>query len=108
MTNEVKTVTTKELVQAFEGKHINVSYNDLYGIVISMMGGTFELEDEKLWIVTRDKQNNATGSVCICEDSIQQIEKDEDAYYIVANFDMPYIEIEECAPELLEKLRSGV
>lgn len=44
-TTETKKVTMKELAQAFEGKYVNVSSVDHYGIAIEMTRGTIEYED---------------------------------------------------------------
>lgn len=60
-TTEAKTVTIKELAQVFEGKYVNVSSTDQYGIAIEMTKGTIEYEDDlkpELWLVSRDSENN--------------------------------------------------
>ena len=66
-TTETRELTMKELAQVFEGKYVNVSSTDRYGIVIEMTRGTIEYEDDlkpELWLVSRDSENNVTGSVC--------------------------------------------
>lgn len=98
-TKEVKTVTMEELTQLFNGKYVNISPMDHYGISISMLKATVEYEDElspELWFVVRDKEGNVTGSVCIDDDSIESIEAYEDGKYIVNfNLNMTSIEISE-------------
>lgn len=41
----VKEVTTQELASVFEGKHVNISPTDRYGISINMYHATLEYED---------------------------------------------------------------
>lgn len=98
-TTEVKEVTMKELAQVFEGKYVNVSSVDHYGIAIEMTRGTIEYEDDlkpELWLVSRDAKNGVTASVCIDEDSIESIEKyDNGAYTINFTLDMPGVDISE-------------
>lgn len=70
-TTEIREVSMKELAQAFEGKFINVSSTDHYGIAIEMTRGTIEYEDDlkpELWLASRDFENNVTGSVTFDED----------------------------------------
>ena len=43
---EVREVTVRELVAAFEGKYVNVSPLDHYGIAIEIHKGTIEFEDD--------------------------------------------------------------
>lgn len=97
-TAESKEVTLQELVAAFEGKHVDVSPSDHYGISISMKDATLELDDDEseLYFVSRDSENRVTGSICIDEDSIDYIERHEDGTYTV-NFslDMTSIDISE-------------
>ena len=95
-TTETKTVTTKELAQAFDGKYINVSSTDHYGIAIEMHRGTVEYEDDlkpELWLVSRDSENNVTGSVCFDEDSIESIEECDGTYTISFSICMADIDI---------------
>ena len=82
---ETREVSMKELAQAFEGKYVNVSSTDHYGIAIEMTRGTIEYEDDlkpKLWLVSRDNQNNVTGSVTFDEDVIEAIEESKGTYTI--------------------------
>ncbi len=105
MTTKTREVTMAELAQAFEGKHINVSYGDRYGIVIEMAGGMIEYEDNELWITGRDNQNNVIGSICICGDAIEAIEEENGIYAITTNLNIPDIEITECT--CIDKLRAA-
>ena len=43
---ESREVTVKELVAAFDGKYVNVSPLDHYGIAIEIHKGTIEFEDD--------------------------------------------------------------
>lgn len=84
-TTETREVSIKELAQAFEGKYINVSSTDHYGIAIEMTRGTIEYEDDlrpELWLVSRDSENNVTGSVTFDEDTIEAIEESNGTYTI--------------------------
>ena len=95
-TTETKTVTMKELAQAFDGKYINVSSTDHYGIAIEMHRGTVEYEDDlkpELWLVSRDSENNVTGSVTIDEDSIENIEESNGTYTIRFSICMADVDI---------------
>lgn len=95
-TTETKTVSMEELAQAFEGKYINVSSADHYGIAIEMTRGTIEFDDNlnpELWLVSRDSQNNVTGSVCIDEDSIENIEESNGIYTISFSIGMADVDI---------------
>lgn len=97
-TTETKTVTMKELVTAFEGKYVNISPTDHYGIAIEMHRGTIEYEDElkpELWLVSRDSENNVTGSLCIDEDSIESIEEHNGTYTISFTLCVTDIDISE-------------
>ena len=97
-TTETREVTMKELAQAFQGKYINVSSTDHYGIAIEMTRGTIEYEDDlkpELWLVSRDSENNVTGSVCIDEDSIENIEESNGTYTISFNIGIADIDISE-------------
>ena len=88
----------KELAQAFEGKYVNVSSTDHYGIAIEMTRGTIEYEDDlkpKLWLVSRDNQNNVTGSVTFDEDVIEAIEESKGTYTISFTIGMADIDISE-------------
>ena len=97
-TTETREVTMKELAQAFKGKYVNVSSIDHYGISIEMTRCTFEYEDDlkpELWLVSRDSENNVTGSVCIDEDSIENIEESNGTYTISFNIGIADIDISE-------------
>ena len=51
---ETREISMKEVAQAFEGKYVNVSSADTYGIAIEMYRGTVEYEDDlkpELWIL---------------------------------------------------------
>lgn len=96
--NTSKTITMKELAQAFEGKYVNVSSTDHYGIAIEMTKGTIEYEDDlkpELWIVSRDSESNVTGSVTFDEDTIEAIEESNDTYTISFTVGMADIDISE-------------
>ena len=70
---ESREVTVKELVAAFDGKYVNVSPLDHYGIAIEIHKGTIEFEDDlkpELYLVSRDDEDRVTASICIDEDSI--------------------------------------
>lgn len=96
---EVREVSMKELVQAFEGKYVNVSSVDHYGIAIEMTRGTIEYEDDlkpELWLVSRDSENNVTGSVTIDEDVIESIDENGDGTYTISfNIGMSDIDVSE-------------
>jgi hypothetical protein len=97
-TTETREVSMKELAQAFEGKYINVSSVDHYGIVIEMTRGTVEYEDDlkpELWLVSRDSENNVTGSVTFDEDTIEAIEESNGTYTISFTVGMADIDISE-------------
>lgn len=97
-TTETREVTMKELAQTFEGKYINVSSTDHYGIAIEIHRGTVEYEDDlkpELWLVSRDPENNVTGSVCFDEDSIESIEEYNGAYTISFIISMADVDISE-------------
>lgn len=97
-TTETREVTMKELAQAFQGKYVNVSSTDHYGIAIEMTRGTIEYEDDlkpELWIVSRDSQNNVTGSVTIDEDVIEAIEESNGTYTISFSIGMADVDISE-------------
>uniref|UniRef100_A0A0N5AD03 DUF1292 domain-containing protein n=1 Tax=Syphacia muris TaxID=451379 RepID=A0A0N5AD03_9BILA len=97
-TTETREVSMKELAQAFEGKYINVSSVDHYGIAIEMTRGTIEYEDDlkpELWLVSRDSENNVTGSVTIDEDVIEAIEESNGTYTISFTVGMADIDISE-------------
>lgn len=97
-TTATKEVTMKELVQAFEGKYVNVSSADTYGIAIEMTRGTIEYEDDlkpELWLVSRDNQNNVTGSVTFDEDVIEAIEESNGTYTISFTVGMADINVSE-------------
>lgn len=99
---ETREVTVKELVSAFEGKYVNISSLDRYGISIQAMKGSLEMDDEvedsnDLWLVARDEKDRVLMSICIDEDSIESIDDCEDGTYTI-NFalDMTSIDISEC------------
>lgn len=99
---ETREVTVKELVSAFEGKYVNISSLDRYGISIQAMKGSLEMDDEvedsnDLWLVARDEKDRVLMSICIDEDSIESIESYGDGTYTI-NFtlDMTSIDISEC------------
>lgn len=97
-TTETREVTMKELAQAFEGKYVDVSSTDHYGITIEMTKGTIEYEDDlkpELWLVSRDSENNVTGSVCFDEDVIESIEESNGIYTIRFSMGMADIDISE-------------
>lgn len=95
---ETREVSMKELAQAFEGKYVNVSSVDHYGIAIEMTRGTIEYEDDlkpELWLVSRDNQNNVTGSVTFDEDVIEAIEEFNGIYTISFSVGMADINVSE-------------
>lgn len=97
-TTETREVSMKELAQEFEGKYINVSSVDHYGIAIEMTKGTVEYEDDlkpELWLVSRDSENNVTGSVTIDEDVIEAIEESNGTYTISFSIGMADVDISE-------------
>ena len=97
-TTETREVSMKELAQAFEGKYVNVSSVDTYGIAIEMTRGTIEYEDDlkpELWLVSRDNQNNVTGSVTFDEDVIEAIEESNGTYTISFTVGMADINVSE-------------
>lgn len=97
-TTETREVSMKELAQAFEGKYVNVLSVDHYGIAIEMTKGTIEYEDDlkpELWLVSRDSENNVTGSVTIDEDVIEAIEESNGTYTISFMVGMADIDISE-------------
>ncbi len=80
------------------GKFINVSSTDHYGIAIEITRGTVEYEDDlkpELWLVSRDNQNNVTGSVTFDEDTIEAIEESNGTYTISFAVSMADIDISE-------------
>ncbi len=107
MTTETREVSLKELVAAFEGKYINVSSSDHYGIAIEVTRGTIEYEDNlkpELYLVNRDKENNVTGSVCIDEESIKAIEEYNGTYTVNFILGMASVDISEY--KTLEQLQA--
>ena len=97
-TTETREVSMKELAQAFEGKYVNVSSADTYGIAIEMTRGTIEYENNlkpELWLVSRDSQNNVTGSITFDEDVIEAIEESNGTYTISFNVGMADIDVSE-------------
>lgn len=99
MTNtETREATMKELAQAFEGKYVNISSVDHYGVFIEMTRGTIEYEDDLspvLWLVSRDSENNVTGSVAFDENFIEAIEEYNGIYTITFSIAMADIDISE-------------
>ncbi len=98
MMNTTKTteVTLKELVSAFKGQYANISPSDHYGISIDMQYATLELEEnerKELYFVTRDIKNRVITSICIDEDSIENIEKCGDTYTVHFSFCMTSVDI---------------
>ena len=95
----MREITAEELAKVFEGKYVNVSPMDHYGITIEMHKGTIEFEDDlrpELYFVSRDDENNVTSSICIDESSIESIEKHEDGTYVIHfSFCMTSINISE-------------
>lgn len=97
-TTEVKTVSMKELVAAFEGKYVNVSSVDHYVIAIEITRGTIEYEDDlkpELWLVSRDNENNVMGSVTLDEDVVEAIEESSGTYTIIFTVAMADVDISE-------------
>lgn len=99
-TTETREVTMKELAQAFQGKYVNVSSTDYYGIAIEMTKGTIEFDDDlkpELWFVfvSRDSENNVTGSITIAEDTIESIEESNGTYTISFSISMADVDISE-------------
>jgi len=97
-TTETREVSLKEFVAAFEGKYVNVSFSDHYGLAIEVTRGTIEYESDlkpELYLVNRDKENNVTGSVCIDGESIESIEEVNGTYTVSFNLDMADIDISE-------------
>lgn len=95
---ETKTVTMEQLAQVFEEKFVNVSSIDHYGIAIEMTRGTLEYENDlkpELWLVSRDNQNNVTGSVAFDEDTIEAIEESNGTYTISFTIGMADIDVSE-------------
>ena len=93
---ESREVTVKELVAAFDGKYVNVSPLDHYGIAIEIHKGTIEFEDDlkpELYLVSRDSEDNVTGSICIDEDSIESIEEYGGTYTLNFSFCMTSVDI---------------
>lgn len=100
-TTETREVSMKKLIEIFKGKYVNISSVDHYGIAIEMTRGTIEYENElkpELWLVSRDSQNNVTGSFIIDADAIESIEEYNGTYTIsfnIAIIDMADVEISE-------------
>ena len=97
-TEVTRGVSMKELAQAFKGKFINASSVDHYGIAVSITKGTIEFEDDlkpELWLVSRDSENNATGSVCLDEDAIESIEEYDGIYTIIFSIGIADVDISE-------------
>lgn len=96
----VKEVSTQELVSAFKGKYVNISPTDRYGISINMYHATLEYEEEsnELWFVSRDNEDKIINSICIDEDSIENIEAhDDDTYTVNFLLNMTSVDISENA-----------
>ena len=97
-TTESREVIMKEVVAAFEGKYVNVSSSDHYGIAIEITRGTVEYDDDlkpELYLVSRDDENKVTGSICIDEDSIESIEEYNGIYTVNFTLNMASIDISE-------------
>ena len=95
---ETREISMKEVTQAFEGKYVNVSSADTYGIAIEMTRGTIEYENNlkpELWLVSRDSQNNVTGSITFDEDIIEAIEESNGTYTISFSVGMADIDVSE-------------
>lgn len=107
---ETREVSMKELAQAFEGKYVNVSSSDHYGIAIEMTKGTIEYENDlnpELWLVSRDGENNVTGSVTFDEEVIESIEESNGTYTISFTVGMADIDVSEYKSlEQLQKERN--
>lgn len=106
-TTKVKEVTIKELAAAFEGKYINVSSIEHYGLAIEVNRGTLEYEDDlkpELWLVSRDEENNVISSITIDGESIESIEEYNGTYTVRFNLDMADIDITEY--KTLEQLQA--
>lgn len=97
-TTEAKTVSMRELAQAFSRKYVSISPVDHYGVSIEMTRGTIEYEDDlkpELWLVSRDSENNVTGSVTLDEDVIEAIEESNGTYTISFTIAMADINVSE-------------
>lgn len=99
-TNETKTrnVTAKELAQRFEGKHVDITPYDRYGMSITMTRATVEYDEEKseLWFVARDSGDRVMGEICFDKDSIESIETDDGNSFLVDfMYDMTGVDISE-------------
>lgn len=107
-TTVTREVSLKELAQVFEGRYVNVSPVDHYGVSIEMVRGTVEYENNlkpELWLVSRDSKNNVTGSVTIDEDVIESIEEFNGTYTISFSIGMADIDISEY--KSFEQLQKG-
>lgn len=97
-TTEAKTVSMRELAQAFSRKYVSISPVDHYGVSIEITRGTVEYEDDlkpELWLVSRDSENNVTGTVTFDEDTIEAIEESNGTYTISFTVAMADIDISE-------------
>lgn len=97
-TTETRNVTAKELAQRFEGKYVDITPYDRYGMSITMTRATVEYEENEseLWFVARDSEDRVTGTICFDEDSIENIETDEDNSFLVDfMYDMAGVDISE-------------
>lgn len=106
-TTEAKTVSMEELAQAFEGNYVSISPVDNYGVSIEMTRGTIEYEDDlkpELWLVSRDSQNNVTGSVTFDEDVIEAIEENGNGTYTIS-FTVSMADIDVSEYKSLEELQ---
>lgn len=106
-TAEVITVSMEELAQAFEGNYVSISPVDNYGVSIEMTRGTIEYEDDlkpELWLVSRDSQNNVTGSVTFDEDVIEAIEENGNGTYTIS-FTVSMADIDVSEYKSLEELQ---
>lgn len=95
---ETREITMKELAAIFKAKYVNVSSTDRYGITIELHKCTIEFEDDlqpELWFVVRDNKNNVIGSVCIDEESIENIEQYGDTYTINFTHNITSVDVSE-------------
>ena len=96
---ETNNVTLQELATAFKDKYVSILPSDHYGISIEVTKGTIEYENDlkpELWLVSRDSNNNVTSSICIDEDSIENIEQYGDTYTINFTLNMTSVDVSEC------------
>ena len=107
MTEMKREVLAKELVGIFDGKYITASSTDSYGITIEMARGTIGFEDDlgsSLYIISRDSENNVTGSICFDEDMIDHIEESGNGTYTIS-FSIGMADIDISEYKSLEQLQ---